>query len=113
MKVTDLGQIQQMATDVIAENGSAMLDFLTLEEAIGVLVMIYVTNDQCAGIGQDFVSNISIISSRHRVCMIYKGHIGIYVSQTPICEYDDLSVDISYINICVDTAIAKWDADRG
>ena len=112
MKVTDLGQIQQMATDVIAENGSAMLDFLTLQEAIGVLVTIYVTNDQCSGVGQDFDNNLSIVSSLHRVCIIFQRHVGIYVSQTNLCEYEDLSVDISYISMCIDAAIAKWDAGQ-
>lgn len=110
MKVTDLGQIQQMATDIIAENGSALLDFLTLQEAINVLVTIYVTNDQCSGVGQDFDNNLSIVSSLHRVGIIFQRHVGIYVSETSLCGYDDLSVDISYINMCIDAAIAKWDA---
>ena len=112
MKQTDLNEIQAEAREMIAQFGSGLLDFLTLEEAVNCLVMIYVTNDVTAGFAQDYTNNISVISSPHRVAIIYQGHHSFYKSQPTLCGYEDLEEDLNYVRICVDAALSRWEENN-
>ena len=113
MKETNLNEIKAAASDALATIGSELLDFLTIEEAINCLVMIYLTNDICAGFGQDYENNPSIVSSRHRIAIIYQGHHSFYKCDFPICEYEDLVDDMDSIITVLDAALARWQVQCG
>lgn len=112
-KVTDFNEVKAAVAQNLAEMGSSILDFLTLSEAVTCLTLIYLTNDLLTGFGQDFVNNPSIISSPHRIAIIYQGHHSFYKSEEPICEYEDLDEDIDSIRVVLDAAIARWEEQNG
>lgn len=112
-KVTDMNEVRAAVAENLAEMGSAILDYLLLDEAITCITMIYLTNDNMAGFGQDYANNPSIISSRHRIAIIYQGHHSFYKCDTPICDYEDLEDDVNNIRITLDAAIARWEEQNG
>ena len=109
MKETDLTVIQNAAIDELTANGSALFDYLTQQEVVDLFVIIYLTNDQLCGHGVDYVGNLSIITSKQRVAIIFLGHHSFYNHRTPICCYDDLGEDMHEINIVMDAALARWE----
>lgn len=112
MKVTDLNEIRDAVARNLAVNGSTLLDYLTLEEAVICMTMIYVTNDELTGFGQDFANNPTIISSPHRIAIIYQNRQSFYKVEGDICGYEDLDEDIDAIRVTMDAALARWE-ERG
>lgn len=108
MKETDLTVIQNAAIDELSANGSELLDYLTSQEVVNVFVMIYLTNDQTSGHGIDFVGNLSIVASTQRIAIIFLGHHSFYKYVGPLCEYDDIEVDMHVINMVMDAALERW-----
>lgn len=108
MKVTDLNEIKAAATAELNEHGSELLDYLTLDEAANAMTMIYVTNDQMSGHGQDYLGNLSIVSSPKRIAIIFLGHHSYYKHDGNLCEYDDIAEDMAVIRTCLDAALLRW-----
>lgn len=108
MKETDLTVIQNAAIDELSANGSELLDYLTSQEVVDVFTLIYLTNDKTCGYGIDFVGNLSIIASTQRIAIIFLGHHSFYKHVSPLCEYDDLEIDMHVINIVMDAALERW-----
>lgn len=44
-KVTDLNTVQEFARQCIEDNGTQLLEFLTMDAAVNCFTMIYMTND--------------------------------------------------------------------
>jgi hypothetical protein len=112
MKVTDFNEVKAEVAQNLAEHGSTILDYLTLEEAVTCITLIYLTNDLVSGFGQDFVNNPTIISSPHRIAIIYQEHHSFYKSDLQICGYEDLTEDIDSIRTVLDAALARWEAQN-
>ena len=108
MKETDLTVIQNAAIDELSANGSELLSYLTSQEVVDVFTMIYLTNDQLSGHGIDFVGNLSIVASTQRIAIIFLGHHSFYKHVGPLCEYDDIEVDMHVINMVMDAALERW-----
>ena len=108
MKETDLTVIQNAAIDELSANGSELMDYLTSQEIVEVFTMIYLTNDQLSGHGIDFVGSLSIIASTQRIAIIFLGHHSFYKHVGPLCEYDDIEVDMHVINMVMDAALERW-----
>lgn len=113
MKETNLNLIQEAAIAQIDMYGSKLLDYFTKEEAVDVLVLIYITNDQMKGFAQDFVGNMSIVSSPWRIGIIFQGHHSFYKADGPICEYENLADDMLAIGTIIDAAISRWEYQAG
>ena len=56
-KVTDLNTVQEFARQCIEDNGTQLLEFLTMDAAVNCFTMIYVTNDLMNGFAQDYENN--------------------------------------------------------
>ena len=108
MKETDLTVIQNAAIDELSANGSELMEYLTSQEIVDVFTMIYLTNDQLSGHGIDFVGNMSIVASTQRIAIIFLGHHSFYKHVGPLCEYDDIEVDMHVINMVMDAALERW-----
>ena len=108
MKETDLTVIQNAAIDELSANGSELMDYLTSQEIVDVFTMIYLTNDQLSGHGIDFVGNLSIVASTQRIAIIFLGHHSFYKHVGPLCEYDDIEIDMHVINMVMDAALERW-----
>lgn len=108
MKETDLTVIQNAAIDELSANGSELMEYLTSQEIVDVFTMIYLTNDQLSGHGIDFVGNLSIVASTQRIAIIFMGHHSFYKHVGPLCEYDDIEVDMHVINMVMDAALERW-----
>lgn len=109
MKVTDLNQIKAVTTEQLENNGGEILEFLTIDDAANCLTMIYVTNDVLCGFVQDYMSNISVISSPRRIAIIGFGRHSFYQVDENICGYEILTEDIEAIRITLDAALARWE----
>lgn len=109
MKETNLTTIQEAAIAQIVMYGSQLLDYFTMEEAVDILVLIYITNDQMKGFAQDFVGNMSIVSSTWRVGIIFQDHHSFYKSDRQICEYESLADDMLAIGTIINAAISRWE----
>lgn len=107
-KVTDLNEIKATAVAELNENGSELLEYLTLDEAADAMTMIYVTNDQMSGHGQDYLGNLSIVSSPQRIAIIFLGHHSYYKYDGNICGYFDIEEDMAVIRTCLDAALLRW-----
>lgn len=108
MKVTDFNEIRNAAIDYLAENGSAVLDLMSAQEAAMCVTMIYLANDSLTAIGQDFDYGVSIVASRTRISVIGIGNSSYYKSDEPICAYEDLADDVHQIFLMLDVAIDRW-----
>lgn len=112
MKVTDLNQIKAVATEQLENYGGEILEFLTIDDAAVCLSMIYMTNDVLCGFAQDYMSNISVVSSPKRIAIIGFGRHSFYQVDENICGYERLTDDIEAIRITLDAALARWEDRR-
>lgn len=109
MKVTDYNEIKTAVFHYLTENGSQALDYLTIDQCTLAVTMIYLTNDIDYALGQDFIGNLSILSTPHRIAIIFLGHHSFYKTDGDICHYEDLESDISSIVTYLDAALARWE----
>lgn len=112
MKVTDLNEIKAVATEQLENYGGEILEFLTIDDAAVCLSMIYMTNDVLCGFAQDYISNISVVSSPKRIAIIGFGRHSFYQVDENICGYERLTDDIEAIRITLDAALARWEDRR-
>ena len=108
-KLTDLNLIRDFARQEIEENGSELLEFLTMEDAANCLTMIYVTNDRTTGFAQDYENNISVLSSPTRIGIIWQGHHSYYKVGGKICLYNAIEDDMNEIRVAMDAALMRWE----
>lgn len=113
MKETNLTTIQEAAIDQIDMYGSQLLDYFTKDEAVDILVLIYLTNDKMTGLAQQFIGNMSIVSSPDRVAILFQGHHSFYKTDGLICEYESLADDMLAIGTIVNAAISRWEYQTG
>lgn len=107
MKVTDLNEVAAEVRTQLENDGSLLLDFVSEDVAVLMITNIYVMNDQTKGFGQDIPDNISVISSQTRISTIFEGHSSFYKDSGSICEYNDLSEDVTQIILVLDAAIQR------
>ena len=107
MKVTDLNEVAAEVRTQLENEGSLLLDYVSKEVAVSMTTNIYVMSDQTKGFGQDIPDTISVISSQTRISTIFEGHSSFYKESGAICEYNDLSEDVSQIILVLDTAIQR------
>ena len=92
------------------ETGYDIENILGLSVAKIVVLGIYMTNDLTSGYGQDFRDlGFSIISSPHRVSVIYDDCMSMYKDSLPLCGYDNLSEDIASILNAIQAALDRID----
>lgn len=108
MKVTDWNEIRTAAAKELNDNGSEILEYLNIDEAADCLSMIYLTNDRMAGFAQDYLGNLSVISSPTRIAIIFLGHHSYYKHDVNICEYEDIEDDMREINMVLNAALLRW-----
>lgn len=108
-KITDYSEIKNIAARILTQMDSSLLDYLMLEDAAQCVAIIYLTNDITSGFGQDYLDNISVISSPWRISIIFQGKQSFYKSDTNICQYNDLEDDLTQIITVADAAIARWE----
>lgn len=108
MKVTDLNLIKAAAMAELAESGSELLEYLTMDESANAMTMIYLTNDLNSGHAQDYLGNLSIVSSPTRIAVIFLGHHSYYKQEGNICEYESLADDMQVIRCTIDAALLRW-----
>lgn len=107
MKVTDLNQVQAMVITQVEQQEWDLLDYVSEEIAVQLIVNIYMMNDQTSGYGQDMNNGFSVISSRQRIAVIYEGHHSSFKHAQPLCMYEDLYADIETILIVMQAAIER------
>lgn len=110
MKVNDLNQILTEATSQLTESEWSILEYVDLRTAAIMVLNIYLTNDILNGFGQDVGGAISVISSRYRIATIANRHHSYYKSEIPICDYEELDVDIHDILFCIQISIDRMES---
>jgi len=109
MKVSDLNQILTEATSQLMEQEWSILEYVDLSTAAIMVMNIYMMNDILNGFGQDVGGAISVISSTYRIATIANRHHSFYRCDLPICDYEELDVDIHEILLCIQTSIDRME----
>lgn len=107
MKETDYSKI---ATEIESQLDSydwLILDFVSNDVAVQVVLGIYITSDWIKGFGQDIPNTISIISSHDRISTIANGTSSYYKMEGGICLYESLQDDINSILVALEGSIAR------
>lgn len=110
MKVSDLNQILTEATSQLTDEEWSILEYVDLSTAAIMVLNIYLTNDILNGFGQSVDETFTVISSTYRIATISNGHSSFYKSDYPICEYEELDVDIHEILFFIQTAIDRMES---
>lgn len=110
MKVTDLNEIRDEIIDQLSDEEWKILEYLTFDQSILVVLNIYNTNDFVKAFGQDIEDSISIISNNRRISAIHGSHASYWKTDTDICEYNNLQEDIASILIVLEAAINRMEA---
>lgn len=96
-KITDYSEVVQEITDQLDATETTIEEVLGRDLAILCVLNIYMTNDICQGFGQDFHNGVSVISSLQRISVIVGKRSSFFKDDFAICQYEDLSDDISEI----------------
>lgn len=121
MKITDYSVIQNEIQNQLLDQDWSIEDYLSETAIVLAVANIYTTNDLMSGFGQDFSNsvgasadevyqNMSIISSRDRISIILDSHMSYYKSDVPICGYENLVEDISYIFMVIQLVLDRIDS---
>lgn len=111
MKVTDYNEVYAAAADEIADSGSKLTDYVDIDTAAIVLMNIYNMADAVSGFGQDIDGKISVISNNRRISVIANGVASGYKHTAEMCLYEDIEVDMNVLNMCLDFAIERMEAN--
>lgn len=109
MKESDVAKVVAEVTTQIEQTEWSVLQYLTKQQATLAVSCIYMMGDYTKGYGQDFISDLSIISSPKRISVIHGRYSSFYDNGDAICWYDDLAMDINQILICLQAAIERME----
>lgn len=109
MKENDVAKVVAEVTTQIEQTEWSVLDYITKEKAILAVSWIYMMADLTTGYGQDFLPDLSIISSPKRISVIHGRYSSMYDNGEDIVWYDDLAMDINQILICLQAAIERME----
>lgn len=118
MKITDYNVIRNEIENQLLDQDWSIEDYLNESAIILAVANIYTTNDLMSGFGQDYSNGagaageevyekMSIISSRDRISIILDSRMSYYKSDVPICGYESLEEDISYIFVVIQTVLDR------
>lgn len=120
-KVTNFQTIADVIYHELAMNDYDIETLIGTDCTVWCVMGIYLNNDKTSGYGQDFKSittyvnsnlnvNLSIISSRNRVSVIFDGQMSYYTDNVDLCGYESLEEDIQAILLWIQTAIDRINA---
>lgn len=120
-KVTNFQTIADAIYHELALNDYDIETLIGTDCTVWAVMGIYLNNDKTSGYGQDFKSittyvnsnlnvNLSIISSRNRVSVIFDGQMSYYTDNVDLCGYESLEEDIQAILLWIQTAIDRINA---
>ena len=120
-KVTNFQTIADAIYHELALNNYDIETLIGTDCTVWCVMGIYLNNDKTSGYGQDFKSittyvnsnlnvNLSVISSRNRVSVIFDGQMSYYTDNLDLCGYESLEEDIQAILLWIQTAIDRINA---
>lgn len=112
MKITDWNEVELAARSYLAQHGAQLTDYVTEDDEIRIMTIIYLTNDINQAIGQDFKNSFSVISSGQRISVIYDGSSSFYKASEQICGYDYILDDMESISVVLGAALTRMEAAR-
>lgn len=110
MKEMDLNVVAAEAARQIEQNDYDLTDWCGKQIAAMIVTNIYVTNDVMKGYGQDLSDlSLSVISSKHRISIIFFKTASMVKSDVPICGYESLEEDIYSILVHIQACFDRLD----
>lgn len=110
-KVTDYNAVIAEITKQLETTDWSLVDLIGDELAIICVLNIYMTADSMKGFGQDFHTEVSVISSNRVISMIVRRHSSHYVPTGGVCQYENLAEDIENILISIQAVYDRIDFD--
>lgn len=107
MKITDWNEVELAARSYIAEYGAQLTDYVTEEDEVRIMTIIYLTNDVNQAVGQNFPNKFSVVSSRQRISVIYDVASSSYKASEQICGYDYILDDMESISVVLGAALER------
>lgn len=108
-KIVDYAAVQAEIARQLALTDYDIVEYLGEDLTVLAVLNVYMTNDVCQGFGQDFHNGWSIITSKHRVSLIYGKRASNYKNEEAICLYDSLSDDVHELLMLIQAVIDRMD----
>lgn len=108
-KVNDINVITKEALKIMQASDWRLRDYLTNDESAMLIMMVYVSYGSVAKFGYDFHDNIQIVVGDSVILIMRSGYAMTTRISGILCEFDDLTRDLTKIAWELDKAITQWE----
>lgn len=108
-KVNDINVITKEALKIMQQENWRLRDYLTNDDSAMLLMMVYVSYGSVAKFGYDFHNSIQIAVYDSGILIMRSGYAITYRIRGTLCEFDDLTRDLTKIAWELDNAITRWE----
>ena len=108
-KVNDINVITKEALAIMQQSDWRLRDYLTNDESAMLIMMVYVSYGSVAKFGYDFHNSIQIAVDDSVILIMRSGYSTTNRISGTLCEFDDLTRDLTKIAWELDKAITRWE----
>lgn len=110
-KVNDINVITKEALAIMQASDWRLRDYLTNDESAMLIMMVYVSYGSVAKFGYDFHNSIQIVVSDSIIMIMRSGYAMTTRLRGNLCEFNDLTRDLTNIAWELHIAITRWEKD--
>ena len=108
-KVNDINVITKEALAIMQQSDWRLRDYLTNDESAMLIMMVYVSYGSVAKFVYDFHNSIQITVCEICIVIVRSGYATTRPISGTLCEFDDLTRDLTKIAWELDKAITRWE----
>lgn len=110
-KVNDINVITKEALKIMQASEWRLREYLTNDESAMLIMMVYVSYGSVAKFGYDFHNSIQIVVYESGIMIMRSGYSRVSRFSGTLCEFDDLTRDLTKIAWEIDKAITLYEED--
>lgn len=107
MKETDLNVVYTTAQNVLEQNEYDLVELIGRNIAAMAVANIYNMFDMTEGYGQNFSTDVSLITGQSRMSVIIANQMSFYKPIDDLVSYEDLQDDLCNIAMVIQTVIDR------
>lgn len=108
-KVNDINVITKETLAIMQQENWRLRDYLTNDESAMLIMMMYVSYGSVSKFGYDFPNSIQIAVDDSVILIMRSGYAMTTRISGTLCEFDDLTRDLTKIAWEIDKAITRWE----
>lgn len=108
-KVCDIDIITKEALAIMQQENWRLRDYLTNDESAMLIMMVYVSYGSVSKFGYDFHNSIQIAVDDSVILIMKSGYAMTTRISGTLCEFDDLTRDLTKIAWELDKAITRYE----